>query len=105
MDYPEGTFHPDSTDLKALFYEISIESAAQSVGGKVMYSEDADIQGVKGKIWRIDYNKGNSIMKSKAVLMGDRLYTISVATQKARIRNLDMLKYLDSFKYLSKLEK
>ncbi len=103
IDYPEGTFHQDSTELRDLFYETSIDGAAQSVNGKVMYSENVALDGAKGKIWRIDYNKGNSIMKSKAFLIGNRFYTISVATQKARIRNLDMLKYLDSFKYLSKL--
>jgi hypothetical protein len=107
LDYPEGTFHPDSTELREIFYQTSMEGAAQSVQGKLMYSEDVnarsyltntDNQEIKGKIWRIDYNKGNSIMKSKAFLVGDRFYTISVAMIKARSRNLDAQKYLDSFK-------
>ncbi len=107
LDYPEGTFHSDSTELRELFYQTSMEGAAQSVNGKLMYSEDisaksyltnTENQEIKGKIWRIDYNKGNSIMKSKAFLVGDRFYTISVATVKARSRNLEAQKYLDSFK-------
>jgi ribosomal protein L35AE/L33A len=101
VDYPAGTFHKDSTELRELFYQTSLESAALRLGGKVMYSDNVETQFIKGKIWRIDYNRGNSVMKTKAFLFGDRFFTVSVATQKARSRNLEMDKFLDSFHFLS----
>ena len=101
IDYPAGTFHRDSTELRELFYQISIESAAARLGGKVLYWDNIETQTVKGKIWRIDYNKGNSVMKTKAFLFGDRFFTVSVATQKARSRNLEMDKFLESFRFLT----
>jgi hypothetical protein len=101
VDYPTGTFHRDSTELADFFYKTSAETAAATLGGKLLYSENVDNQGIKGKIWRIDYNKGNAVMKSKAFLFGDRFFTISVATNKARSRNLDINKFLDSFHFLS----
>lgn len=101
IDYPAGTFHKDSTELRELFYQTSLESAALRLGGKVIYSDNIETQFIKGKIWRIDYNRGNSVMKTKAFLFGDRFFTVSVATQKARSRNLEMEKFLDSFHFLS----
>ena len=101
VDYPVGTFHRDSTELRDLFYQISLESAAARLGGKVIYADNTETQYIKGKIWRIDYNRGNSMMKTKAFLFGDRFFTVSVATQKARSRNLEMDKFLESFRFLS----
>jgi ribosomal protein L35AE/L33A len=101
IDYPAGTFHRDSTELRDLFYQTSLESAALRLGGKVMYSDNTETQSIRGKVWRIDYNRGNSVMKTKVFLFGDRFFTVSVATQKARSRNLEMDKFLDSFSFIA----
>lgn len=98
-EYPEGTIHPDSTDLIKTLYQETIQSATKSVNGTLTYETDINHKGVNGKFWRIDYNKGKAVMKSRAFIIKNRFYIIQVATIKARSRNVEADKFLDSLKW------
>jgi hypothetical protein len=97
VDYPSAILHPDSLDLKRQLLATSIESSVESLKGTLLYQDEITYKGEQGFFWRIDYNKGNAVMKTKAFIVKNRMYLIQVATEKARSRNLEADKYLNSF--------
>lgn len=96
-DYPQGSFPKDSVEVIQEFLNTTVESSARSVFGKVTYSNDIELQANRGKIWRVQYNKGDAQIKSKCFLVGDRFYLLQVMTVKAKSLNLSIDKFLDSF--------
>lgn len=97
VDYPIEMLHQDSLELKKQMLETSIETSVESLKGVLIYKDEISHKGENGYFWRTDYNKGNAVMKTKAFIVKNRLYMIQVATQKARSRNLEADKYLNSF--------
>lgn len=96
-DYPAGAFPQDSTDLIKAFFEATVEEAASSVRGDIVYASDISIQGYPGKIWRINYLNEKAVIKTKACLVGNRYYAVQVATQKEKSLNNLADRFLDSF--------
>jgi hypothetical protein len=99
VDYPEGVLPKDSLDLRQKMMDETIESAAKSVNGNLIYQDKIKLKGADGCFWRIDYNKGNAVMKSRAFFVENRFYVVQVATNKARSRNLEADKFLESFSW------
>ncbi len=97
--YPEGTLSADTTGLVEDFLESTLESAAESVGGKVLYSSDILLDNTHpGKLWRIDFNNGKAVVKSKAFVVNDRFYMVQTVSKQEKNINLDAEKFLDSFR-------
>lgn len=100
VDYPKGLFPKDSVALVNDFLESTVNSAVENLKGNLLYVSDLDMNGYKGKQWRTDYNKGNSVMKNKCFLIDNRMYLVQIATTRKRALNVEMEKYLDSFKVI-----
>jgi hypothetical protein len=100
VDYPQGTFHSDSTELRTEFFKTTIENSAIGVKGKLLYESDIQLDTHKGKIWRVGYNQGNAFIKSKCFLVGNRFYMIQTMTMKNKSMNLSADSFLDSFQVL-----
>ena len=98
-DYP-FSIHQDSTDLLADFLSTTVESATGGVGGELVYQSDISLNKYHGKIWRIHYNKGKNVIRSKAYLIKNRLYLLSVAVEKKYSLNIKTDRYFESFKFL-----
>lgn len=96
-DYPPGTIHSDSTALLKDFFEASIDQAASSVKGEVMYQSDVSLQGYPGKVWRINYLRDQAVIKTKAFMVGNRFYTIQTVTLKDMAMNAASERFFDSF--------
>lgn len=96
-DYPAGTIHSDSTDLLKDFFAASIDQAANSVKGEVMYQSDVSLQGFPGKIWRINYLRDQAVIKTKAFMVRNRFYTIQTVTLKDMAINAASDRFFDSF--------
>lgn len=96
-DYPVGALPKDSTALIKAFFEATVEEAASSVRGDIIYAADTDIQGYPGKIWRISYLNEKAVIKTKACLADNRYYAVQVATQKEKSLNNLADRFLDSF--------
>lgn len=96
-DYPPGTIHSDSTTLLKDFFEASIDQAASSVKGEVMYQSDVSLQGYPGKVWRINYLRDQAVIKTKAFMVGNRFYTIQTVTLKDMAMNAASERFFDSF--------
>lgn len=96
-DYPSGTVHSDSTALLNEFFEASIDQAASSVKGEVVYRGDVSLQGFPGKVWRINYLRDQAVIKTKAYMVGNRFYTIQTVTLKDMAINAASDRFFDSF--------
>ncbi len=100
-DYPEGALHHDSIELLQDFFDVTMDAAAKSVKGELLYSNDIEIHGFPGKRWRIDYLDGDAIIKTKAFVSGHRYYALQTITKKERSLNFSADKFLDSFQFLN----
>lgn len=101
-DYPKGAVHSDSTDLLSDFFETTVETAVSSVEGELRYTTPIELRDYPGRLWRIDYNDGEAIIKSKCYLVGHRFYSLQAITVKDRSLNPSMDKFFDSFELLEK---
>ncbi len=99
-DYPEDSIHSDSLALLKDFFDATIESAVESVQGSLRYSSDIQLKDYPGRIWRIDYNQGQAIIKTKAYLAGRRFYSVQAITVKEKSLNTAADKFLDSFRLI-----
>ncbi|GAB4242091.1 MAG: hypothetical protein Kow0027_00310 [Saprospiraceae bacterium] len=101
VDYPEGSLHSDSIELVRDFLEATVETAVLNVDGELMYQSDERIEGYPGRYWRIDYNKGTAVIKTKAFIAGRRFYSLQVASRQTRNINRAVDQFFDSFHLLS----
>lgn len=99
-DYPPFTLDADSTELLAAFFEATIEAAVESVDGELAYSSEQGHLGYPGRIWRIDYLRGQAVIKTRALVVGNRYYALQTATVKGRSLNPATGRFLDSFRLL-----
>ncbi|MDG2420050.1 MAG: hypothetical protein P8M17_13725 [Saprospiraceae bacterium] len=58
-----------------------------------------------GRLWRVDYNDGNGLIKTRSFLVKNRFYSIQVISLKDKGMNLRIDKFLDSFSLLSDVKK
>jgi hypothetical protein len=102
VDYPEGTFHLDSLELIQDFFKISISTNIADLEGELVYMSESNYGKYPGTLYRVNYNKGNAILKSKMYLIGDRFYALQVYTLANKSLNPDMDRFLNGFKLKSK---
>jgi hypothetical protein len=100
IDYPVSLFPKDSIALINDFLESTVNSSIEKINGKLLYLTNIDINTYPGKQWRTDYNRGNSVMKNKCFLVNNRMYLIQIATTRKRALNIEMERFLDSFKII-----
>lgn len=96
-DYPPGTVHSDSSDLVEAFFDATVEEAAFSINGKLIYSEPATFQSYPGRIWRVEYLKGEAIIKTRAYLVNNRYYAIQTVMLKDKSLNQATDRFFSSF--------
>lgn len=96
-DYPQEIIFADSTGLAVEFFQSTMESAAESVGGEILYSADINLEDNPGKFWRIDYLDGAGTIKTKAYLVKNRYYAVQVITFNNKKENTSSDRFFDSF--------
>jgi hypothetical protein len=98
-DFPGSTMHSDSTEIIQTFYSQTIDAAAKSLGGEVIYDNDIMVHSFRGKQWRINYADNTMHIKSQAFLAGNRYYLISVISA-AKDNTLSANHFFSSFRLL-----
>lgn len=96
-DYPEGSIHADSTELLDAFFETTMESGAFSINGELAYHTERNLGAAKGEYWRIDYLEGDAVLKTWALVDGNRFYSVQTATVATRSLNRSSDRFFDSF--------
>ncbi len=104
VDYPPTALHSDSTDLLHDFFAATIEEAARSVKGEVVYQADREWQGWPGKIWRIDYLDERVVIRSRAVVVRSRFYLVQTVSWREKALNPEAERFFDSFRLLGEQE-
>lgn len=99
-DYPEGIIFADSSGLVDTFFEETMQAAAESVDGEILYSTDIQKDDNPGKQWRIDYLDGEAIIRTKAFLVKNRYYSIQTISNKKQKSWGDNNQFFDSFELL-----
>lgn len=102
VDYPEGTLHPDSTELIQALFDETQEAAVESVRGELMFSQDAFLQTHPSRYWRIDYLNGRGSIRTKAIVADHRFYTIQTVSQRQYGMNTSTDRFIDSFRVFTK---
>jgi len=100
-DYPSDLVHQDSIDLMEEFFLATAESAEYSVAGKLIYSDELHNMKCPGYTWRIHYNQGEAVIRSRAYLCCSRLYIISVAGPSGQTPNERIFPFFDSFRLIT----
>lgn len=98
IDYAEGTFHQDSTEMIHELMDVSIETQVKTLSGDLVYKSDAPFGMYPGVIFRASYNKNSAVVKGRIILIRNRLYILQVYTLSEKSLNPEMDKFLDSFK-------
>jgi len=99
-DYPPGALHQDSTDLLAEFFTATVSEAVRSVRGQLVYSDAIEYMDYPGHIWRIHFRGGDAVIKTKALIVDDRYYTIQTVMKREMVLNRASDTFLDSFRLL-----
>ena len=97
-DYPEGTIHSDSIDFHDDFFDATVQQSASRLNGLLVYQDDYSLGKYPGRIWRIHYYDSAAVMKSRAFLVGSRLYIIQVACSKEFAIHPSIDLFLNSFR-------
>ena len=100
-DYPADLVHQDSLDLLEEFFLATAESAEYSVAGNLIYSDGLHNMNCPGYTWRIHYNQGEAVIRSRAYLCCSRLYIISVAGSSGQTPNDRLFPFFDSFRLIT----
>ena len=96
IEYPEGSLHSDSTDLMIDFYYETIQGAIKTFNGTLAYDADVEVNGIKGRMYRIDYNNDALSLKAQAFVINNRYYSVQAIYKKGqKINALD--RFFDSF--------
>lgn len=99
IEYPEGTFHPDSTELIDAFLDSAVESFVEGLEGEEVYQADiSEVANGKGKLFRIKYSDEYTIIKGKTFLKNDIFITLQVYTTKNKSLNDEIDDFLNSFR-------
>jgi hypothetical protein len=101
-DYPEGSFHSDSSELKELLLDMTVEGSIEALNGELLYAGELEIWGFPAKIWRISFQDGKASVKNQMILVGDRVITMQVFTTQKHAKNDQIDQYLKSIKVKSK---
>lgn len=97
VDYPDGTFHPDSIVLIDELFRVSLESHMMDLKGELVYKTSSDYYSYPGMMYRVSYNKNRAVVKSRMIMAGDRFYALQVYTISEKSLNEDMDRFLNSF--------
>ncbi len=97
-DYPPNSIHSDSTALLEEFFQATMEEAAESVGGDLIYSAPETLDGYPGRVWRVEYGEGKVAVRSRAFLVGRRFYLLRCVAFRERALNPSAERFFDSFR-------
>jgi len=101
VDYPPEALHADSTALLSDFWQTTIEQAAESVRGEVVYQADREWLGWPGKVWRISYLDDQAVIRSRAIVARNRFYLVQTISLREKALNPDAERFFESFRLLN----
>ncbi|MBK8620641.1 MAG: hypothetical protein IPN79_02505 [Saprospiraceae bacterium] len=97
-DFPKGTLDADSIDLVEEFFKTSFDGILTNLKGEIIYYADISALNMPQKIYKINYNNGQAILKGKMLISGDRFFSVQVFSSLSQSDKPEIDGLLDSFK-------
>ena len=97
---PDQSMH-EKTSVPGLIEELflaTIDESVNNLAGALDYSTHITYKNYPGILYRIKYNQGKAVVKSKAYVIGDEFYVLQVFSTIDNSINDTMDQYLDSFR-------
>jgi len=97
--YPPGSVHHDSLELLLDLFDETAQASAEAVLGELVYDSSLDLLEYPGYIWRISYDKGKGLIKSRAVVKNNHFFILKVDYPRTLsvVPEIDL--FLNSFKF------
>ncbi len=76
--YPFNLFENDDIEWREEFFEETRQASAKAVLGDIVYYSNDDIKEYPGTVWRVAFDKGKGVIKSKAFVKADQFINIKV---------------------------
>lgn len=96
-DYPAGVIERDSTTLLEEFFKTSLEGIREKLAGETLYYADISSLYSPRKIYKIQYNQGQAMVKGKMFVAGDRFYSVQAFSSFVNSNRKEIDLFLDSF--------
>jgi hypothetical protein len=98
--YPDEIFIKESDEFLTSFWEETIKASAQSVLGEIVYQDIRQEPIGSQAVWRISYDKGKGVIKSKAFVRTRYFAAVKVDFPYDKRHTNQMDDFLNSFKAL-----
>jgi uncharacterized protein YbaP (TraB family) len=97
--YSDFATNPAGNDGKGLsaFFDNAASQITEKIGAKLISQKDIKMDGYNGKEMTFDF-QGMMLIRSRNILVGNRLYTLQVITYGGKDNNAEMMAFFDSFK-------
>jgi hypothetical protein len=76
--YPFELIDGEDKDWRNEFFEETRQASAKAVLGEIVYYSNEDFKEYPGTVWRVAYDKGKGVIKSKAYVKGVHFINVKV---------------------------
>lgn len=101
-DYQPGTFDHSNKDHLNEFFENAIEGSVKAANGELVYEEIINVQGFPGRDYRVLIRNGEVTLRSKTIVVHDRVYNVTTMTNKKDDFNTSISRFMNSFQLIKK---
>lgn len=101
-DYPDNVVDYKNKEDLDEFFKSSIAGSVKSVNGELVYEEIINFKGCPGRDYRVLIRNGTVTIRSKMIVVKNRVYTLTTITDKQNDFNKSISKFIDSFKLIKK---
>jgi hypothetical protein len=101
-DYPNDAFDYKNKEDMNEFFKNSIQGSVKSVNGELVYEEIINFKGYPGRDYRVIIRNGTVTLRSKMIVVKNRVYTVTTITDKENDFNKSISKFMDSFQLTKK---
>ncbi len=98
--YPMDITAEENDALADSLLLTTVEESLNKLEGSLDYQRNVEFGFYPGILYRIKYNNGNAILKSKSLIIKDDFYSLQIYTTIEKSLNYEMDKFLDSFRIL-----
>lgn len=98
--YPMDLTAEENGTLADSILLTTVEESLIKLNGSLDYKREVDFGYYPGMLYRIKYNNGNGILKSKSFVIKDNFYSLQIYTTIEKSLNHEMDTFLDSFRLI-----
>ncbi len=90
----------EDPDFYHEFLDATVQESTMAVGGEIIFEDQVNIDGHPGRFWRMHYNGGDNVIKSKAYIANGYFYSLQVASGKENSLSSLIDQFFDSFRLM-----